>query len=106
MKEREWNVEVLAAKLREQAAWESAKRAIVLDNVRTGVLEKKFLREANRVGREESGSRATVRGGEGGATKALTATAKLASPPMSSPSPSSVKESTSAKAPTDAENTF
>lgn len=66
MKEREWNVEVLAVKLREQAAWESTKRAIVLDRVRTGLLEKKFLGASNRAVREESGSCAAVRGREGG----------------------------------------
>lgn len=43
MKEREWDVEALASKLRRQAAWETTKRAIVLDSVRTGVLEKRML---------------------------------------------------------------
>lgn len=42
MKEREWTVEALASKLRRQAAWESTKRAIVLDSVRTDVLEKRM----------------------------------------------------------------
>lgn len=66
MKEREWNVEVLAAKLREQTAWESAKRAIVLDSVRTGLLEKRMMTAANRAGREENGPCSTVMGGEEG----------------------------------------
>lgn len=42
MKEREWNVEAFASKLRRQAAWDSMKRAIVLDSVRTGVLGKRM----------------------------------------------------------------
>eukprot|EP00752_Nemacystus_decipiens_P007240 g6481.t1 len=43
MKEREWTVEVLASKLLRQTTWESTKRAIVMDSVRTDVLENKML---------------------------------------------------------------
>ncbi|CAM9301453.1 unnamed protein product, partial [Scytosiphon promiscuus] len=42
MKEREWKPEVLAARLRKQEAWEHTKRAIVLDSVRTALLEKRM----------------------------------------------------------------
>lgn len=56
MKEREWNVEVLASKLQRQNVWESTKRAIVLDNVQTGVLEKRMLAStANQAGGRDGG---------------------------------------------------
>lgn len=54
MKEREWNVEALAAKLRKQVAWESTKRDIVLESVRTDSLEKKMTTAANRAGHPEN----------------------------------------------------
>lgn len=80
MKEREWNVEALASKLRRQAAWESTKRAIVLDSVRTGVLEKRMLASAaTQEGRKGGGW------GGGGVTSRTTdaevATASLSCPP-------------------------
>lgn len=42
MREREWNPEALGARMERQVLWEHQKRAIVLDCVRTDVLEKKM----------------------------------------------------------------
>lgn len=80
MKEREWKPDVLAAKLRKQDAWERTKRAIVLDSVRTALLEKRMgasrARENGRLGgdsdsggTQEERSRGTVGAATAAATK-------------------------------------
>ena len=48
MKEREWQADALAARLRKQIAWERTKRAIVMDSIRIGVLEKRMAMAVTR----------------------------------------------------------
>ncbi|CAM9573393.1 unnamed protein product [Ectocarpus sp. 13 AM-2016] len=65
MKEREWKADALAARLRKQIAWERTKRAIVLDSIRTGVLEKRMAMAVSRAERAERG-RGVENGRRGG----------------------------------------
>ncbi|CAB1104214.1 unnamed protein product [Ectocarpus sp. CCAP 1310/34] len=55
MKEREWKADALAAKLRKQIVWERTKRAIVMDSIRIGVLEKRMAMAVSRAERAERG---------------------------------------------------
>ncbi|CAM9178272.1 unnamed protein product [Ectocarpus fasciculatus] len=55
MKEREWQADALAARLRKQIAWERTKRAIVMDSIRIGVLEKRMAMAVTRAGQAERG---------------------------------------------------
>lgn len=91
MKEREWKPEVLAAKLRKQDAWERTKRAIVLDSVRTALLEKKMGN-----GRKGGGGGAAGDGSgrcDGGCAAAAAAVAPpLAASPARSHSGSSARD--------------
>ncbi|CAM9378300.1 unnamed protein product [Ectocarpus sp. 12 AP-2014] len=67
MKEREWTADALAARLRKQIAWERTKRAIVLDSIRIGVLEKRIAMAVSRAERAERGRgvKNSRRGGNG-----------------------------------------
>ncbi|CAM9169493.1 unnamed protein product [Ectocarpus sp. 6 AP-2014] len=55
MKEREWKADALAARLRTQIAWDRTKRAIVMDSIRIGVLEKRMAMTVSRAERAERG---------------------------------------------------
>ncbi len=79
MKEREWNVAVLAEKLMTQTSWEATKRDIVQDSVRMGVLEKR-MKASSRSGGDGAGAEDGRR--EEGGGRALSEETARASPPQ------------------------
>lgn len=80
MKEREWKADALAARLRKQIAWERTKRAIVMDSVRIGVLEKRMAMAVSRTERAERGRGVenSRRGGNGSGDRNNSNTAAVA----------------------------
>ncbi|CAM9433121.1 unnamed protein product [Ectocarpus sp. 4 AP-2014] len=85
MKEREWKADALAARLIEQIAWERTKRAIVMDSIRIGVLEKRMAMAVSRAERAERGRGVenSRRGGNGSGDRNNSNAAALAGLPKS-----------------------